>query len=63
MPHKSDPITAPAHNAPHIGHYELHPPTRTLFIPCDERDIGMIRSLALALGWNVKRAKLTETKK
>lgn len=63
MSNTNDPITAHANNAPHIGHYELHPPTRTVFAPLNEKDIGMIRSLALALGWKVKRAKRTETKK
>lgn len=57
MSKTSDPTTAHAHNLPQLGHYELHPANRVAYVAGDESTIALLTSLALALGWKVKRAK------
>jgi hypothetical protein len=63
MSDTKEPITASAHNAPQLGHYELHPARQTAYVDGDESTIALLSSLAAALGWKVKRAKRTSATK
>jgi hypothetical protein len=58
MSQKSEQVTtATAHNAPQLGHYELHPDRNIAYVAGDESTIALLSSLASALGWKVKRAR------